>query len=132
MSEARLKRRSRKCSACGCWYAADPRVGTRQKTCGREACRKVRKARVQREWSRRNPDYWTERRLREQAARMEGAKGSKPVVGLPPPPEIRRLPLERGRAVLGAEALVFLLTYGLFLYRGPQPEIRTQVAEIRK
>ena len=63
---------------------------------------------------------------------MEGAKGSKPVVGLPPPPEIRRLPLERGRAVLGAEALVFLLTYGRLLYRGAQVEIRTQVAEIRK
>jgi len=37
---------------------ADPRVGDRQRTCGREACRQQHKREYDRRWRRKHPDYF--------------------------------------------------------------------------
>jgi hypothetical protein len=46
------------CRFCGRYYRPDPRVGSRQKSCRREACRKARKCLAQHNWTERNPGYF--------------------------------------------------------------------------
>jgi hypothetical protein len=62
--------RKRPCRVCGRWYWPDPRVGERQCTCGREACRRERKKRTNKDWRRRNADYWRDGRLRSRVVKQ--------------------------------------------------------------
>lgn len=48
----------RRCSSCRRLFVADLRVGDRQRTCGREACRRQHKREYDRQWRRRHPDYF--------------------------------------------------------------------------
>lgn len=43
------------CSYCGKFYTPHPRLGKRQKTCGREACKKELKRQNQARWREQNP-----------------------------------------------------------------------------
>lgn len=47
-----------KCVLCGRFFVANPRLGDRQKCCGRPACGKQRKRLQERAWRRKNPDYF--------------------------------------------------------------------------
>ena len=46
------------CQFCGRYFRPDPRVGSRQKACRREVCRKARKFLAQHQWTERNPGYF--------------------------------------------------------------------------
>lgn len=48
----------RRCPSCGRLFVADLRVGDRQRTCGREACRQQYKREYDRQWRRKHPDYF--------------------------------------------------------------------------
>ena len=48
----------RKCRHCGVWFRPDPRNGHHQRFCTEPACRAASKRASQREWLRKNPDYF--------------------------------------------------------------------------
>jgi len=103
-------RRGRPCSVCGRWYMPNPRVGDRQRTCLREECRYTQQRRQQASWRRRNPSYWSARRLRSQLDRAESSQAEE--IPRPPPPEVREIPAEVVQSAMGVQApviLVFLL-----------------------
>jgi hypothetical protein len=50
--------KKRRCPHCWRLFVADARVGDRQRTCGREACRKEHKQQYDRKWRREHPDYF--------------------------------------------------------------------------
>ena len=130
MDQRPRKRRSRPCSVCRRWFVPDPRVGWRQKTCGAESCRKEQKRRRQADWSKRNADYWTERRLREQAERVKKGRGASVI--RPPPRELGRLPIDFAQAAIGAQGLVIVSFCARIGYQAAQAAIAAQVGEIKK
>lgn len=51
----------KKCICCGRFFRPDNRVGSRQKSCQRAACRRRRRQIQQERWRKANPDYFTGR-----------------------------------------------------------------------
>lgn len=49
------------CHYCGRFFKPHPRVGNRQKCCGRSICVKQRKYESQHSWRKKNPDYFKNR-----------------------------------------------------------------------
>lgn len=49
---------ARRCLFCGRFFVPDPRVGDRQKACGRDLCKRKRKHLAHRLWCEKNPDYF--------------------------------------------------------------------------
>lgn len=47
----------KRCRICGVLFLPDPRVGTRQKVCGRKKCQKYRKRMKLRSWRARHPEH---------------------------------------------------------------------------
>ena len=46
------------CKYCGKLFTPDPRVGHRQKCCGSQACKAERKKEADRNWRKKNPEYF--------------------------------------------------------------------------
>jgi hypothetical protein len=125
---AKAVRRKRRCGQCGHWYVPDPRVGRRQRTCGSPACRRRRKQRTQRQWTKRNPEYWAERRLRDQIERLEKLRAAGKSVKLHAPPrELSAVPVALAQAEIAPEVLVFFVFFSRLAHRAAQAEIRAQV-----
>jgi hypothetical protein len=74
-----MKVRKKPCRICRRWFQPDPRVGDRQKACGKPECQGARRQKTQADWRKRNPDYAIAWRLDLRAAQA-------------PPPETLRLP----------------------------------------
>ena len=49
---------TRRCIYCRISYYPDPRVRSRQKTCGKEACREKMRKDTQKRWRENNTEYW--------------------------------------------------------------------------
>jgi hypothetical protein len=47
-----------KCQSCGRFFQPHPRVGKRQKCCGRAECRKKYEKKYKKTWNSKNPDYF--------------------------------------------------------------------------
>jgi hypothetical protein len=73
------KARKKPCRICRRWFQPDPRVGDRQRACGKVECQTARRQKTKADWRRRNPDYAIAWRLDRRAAQT-------------PPPEPLRLP----------------------------------------
>jgi len=124
------KSRSKPCCICRKRFAPNTRLGDRQKTCGRQACKTERKRRVQAEWARKNADYWTERRLREQAARLES--GDDTVANKPPPSELDKLPVSYIQDEMGAPAVAILTFLVRLQHRTAQVSLRKQALDLER
>lgn len=48
----------KKCLYCGRYFVADKRVGARQKACHRGVCKRLRKQESQKNWHKKNPEYF--------------------------------------------------------------------------
>lgn len=57
MSESK-KYIKKQCEFCGRFFTTDPRVSARQRSCASGGCKARRKAQSQKEWVRKNPDYF--------------------------------------------------------------------------
>jgi len=68
------------CQFCGRYFRPDPRVGSKQKACRRESCRKARKALAQHRWTERNPGYFCGRYPYLKKWRAERKKTSPPMI----------------------------------------------------
>ena len=64
----------RPCRICGRWFHPDPRVGSRQRACGKRACQKKRREETQAAWRSENPEYYLRRRLLRRANAARAAE----------------------------------------------------------
>ena len=114
---------------CRRWAYPDPRVRESQRTCGREACRREQRRRTQRAYREAHPEYWTARRLREQAARAE-ASSTPPVA--PPPVAMARVPWDLAQDAFGAQGAVLLGFLLRLAIRSAKDAMGTQATEITR
>lgn len=117
-----LKRRP--CGVCRRWFYPDPRVRQRQRACSERSCQVARRARTQASWRRRNPDYFTARRLQERRASAAEGSALEPL-RLPPP--LSHLPWDIAQDEFGPVGSDFLGHLGRVLLRSGQDERRVQV-----
>jgi len=117
----------RPCSICRRWFQPDRRVRDRQKTCSSPECRAERKRRSQAEWSAKNPDYWTGRRLAESVRAIESEERTVRAV-LDESPSLRRVPEDIAQDAFSPQALVLIAFLVKVLERRAQDEIGRQVA----
>ena len=123
------KRRSKPCSICRRWFTPNPRVGYRQRTCLRPECRNEQKRKRQQKFAALNPEYFTERRLREQVERLE--TGDSAAVMRGPPAEMRRLPVEFAQTAIGSHGVVIMTLFGRILHLSSQTAMQSQQDEIK-
>ena len=130
MGKSRWRKSKKPCSVCRRRFAPDARVGDRQRTCGDPECRREQKRRTQAQWSERNPSYWSERRLRDQAARLQDSENEAGLAG--PPPGLAGLPADWAQDAIGPEGLVIIVFLARLLYRAMQDAMKRQRVEITR
>ncbi len=108
----------RPCAICRRWFQPDPRVGKRQRACGRPECQTARRRKTQKRWRQSNPDYAIGWRLTRRKARAEEPDPLR----LPPP--LSRLPWDIAKDEFGAQGADFLGVMGALIVRAAKDEIR--------
>jgi len=108
----------RPCCICRRWFRPDPRVGSRQRACGKPECQATRRVQTQRNWRESRPDYFTARRIRE---RGEQARSPEPL-RLPPP--LNRLPWDIAQDQFGVEGTDFIGILSTVLLRVAQDQFK--------
>jgi len=116
--------KKRPCSICRRWFYPDRRVGERQRACSEVSCQEARRARTQASWRRRNPDYFTARRLQLRRVSQEEGAVLEPLQ-LPPP--LSHLPWDMAQDEFGPVGTDFLGHLGRVLLRWGQDQRRVQV-----
>ena len=116
--------KKRPCRICRLWFYADPRVGDRQRTCSATECQKTRRQKTKADWRRRNPDYFTARRILSRAAKGK----TRPEPPSPPPP-LDRLPWDIAQDQFGAQGAHFLGVMGGVLVRCAQDQRRAHLID---
>lgn len=114
----------RPCRICRRWFYPDRRVGSRQRACSEGSCQSARRARTQASWRRRNPDYFTARRLELRRVR-QGAES--PVEPLQLPAPLSGLPWDIAQDEFGPVGTDFLGHMGRVLLRTGQDQRRAQM-----
>jgi hypothetical protein len=136
---AKLPRK--RCCICRRGFCPDPRVGERQRACGRAECQKARRAQTQAAWRARNPDYFRELRFQKRwadakaaqrpvgsvaagrhAEATEGAVRAPPLLRIPP--ELRRIPWDLAQAEIGVAPTDLLLLVGCMVLTSVQGQTR--------
>jgi hypothetical protein len=129
---------------CRQWFLPDRRLGARQRACS-PACSAVRRQQKQAAWSKRNPDYWTARRLEAQVAKAESAAsdvrhtngaqaGAAAAGGLrlrPPPSEVAKVPWELVQDAFGVQGAVLIALILRLALRRSQDAMRLHHPEIK-
>ena len=116
--------KKRPCGICRRWFCPDRRVGDRQRVCSELSCQVRRRARTQASWRRRNPDYFTARRLQLRRVKQEEGVSVEPL-RLPPP--LSQLPWDIAQDEFGLVGTDFLGHLGRVLLGSEQDERRAQV-----
>ena len=116
--------RKRPCLVCRRWFWPDRRVGARQRACSERSCQVSRRARTQASWRRRNPDYFTARRLQLRRLSQEEGTAVEPLQ-LPPP--LSHLPWDIAQDEFGLVGSDFLGHLGRVLLRSGQDERSVEV-----
>src|SRR5260370_25709582 len=119
MPEARKK----PCCICRHWFGPDPRVGARQRACGRAECRAVHRQKTQARWRRRNPGYAIAYRIDQRAAQTE----ARAVLRVPAP--LNQLPWEFAKDELGSQQADFMGVLGALLVRTAKDEFRAYLID---
>ncbi len=115
--------KKRPCRICRRWFFPDRRVGARQRACS-GSCQVARRAQTQASWRRRNPDYFTARRLQLRRVSKEEGTVLEPLQ-LPPP--LSHLPWDIAQDEFGPVGSDFIAHLGRVLLRSGQDERRVQV-----
>jgi hypothetical protein len=106
--------RKRPCCICHHWFRPDPRVGARQRTCGRPECQGVHRRKMQAAWRRRHPDYFAACRILDRGAH---ARSPEPV-RLPPP--LSQLPWDIAQSEFGVKGADLIGVMGTLLVHAAQ------------
>jgi hypothetical protein len=113
--------KKRPCIICRRWFYPDRRVGARHRACSAGPCQAERRARTQASWRRRNPDYFTARRLElRRVSQREGAV----LEPLQLPPPLCVLPWDIAQDEFGPVGTDFLGHLGRVLLRSGQDQRR--------
>ena len=117
----RWRCRSKPCSVCGRWFEPHPRVGKRQKTCGRESCQHELHQRLRRKWREEHPDYDQARRVRERI------RPESPSIAGPS----SQIDWQAAREVVGVQVAVVIEEAGQMVLRGAREVVRAQLHVIK-
>src|SRR5437867_1143543 len=115
--------RKRPCCICRRWFRPDPRVGSRQRACGKPECQAARRVQTQRNWRESRPDYFTARRIQERGEQ------DRPPEPLRLPPPLSRLPWDIAQDEFGVQGADFIGILGTVLLRAAQDQFRTYPIE---
>ena len=115
--------RKRPCCICRRWFHPDPRVGLRQRACGKPDCQASRRKKKQKAWRDRNPDYFIARRIQD---RSQQERAPEPL-RLPPP--LSGLPWDIAQSQFGTEGADFIGVLGKVLLRAAQSQFEAYVAD---
>src|ERR1044071_120233 len=94
--------RKRPCSICRRWFRPHPRVGVRQRACGKPECQAARRKKTQAQWRAKTPDYAAGYRIQQRSVQE---RESEP---LRVPAPLNRLPWDVAKDELGGKATDFL------------------------
>jgi hypothetical protein len=117
--------RKRPCCICHHWFRPDPRVGGRQRTCGRPECQGVHRRKMQAAWRKRHPDYFAARRILDRGALAQ------PPEPLRLPPPLSRLPWDIAQSEFGVKGADFIGVMGTLLVHAAQSEFRAYALDSR-
>lgn len=112
--------RPRPCRVCRRWFRPDPRVGERQKTCGRSECQREWKRQKDAQWRKNNPDYWREDRFRKRIIKPETETPT-------PSPPTSKIAWPVAQAEIGLEPAVIMEESGRLLVEWVQAEMSRQL-----
>ncbi len=118
--------RKRPCRVCGKWFSPHPRVGKRQRACGRADCQRERHRKACEAWRSRHPDYDRERRLRERIV-VEASAGE-PLSRDP----LAEIAWDRARDVVGVEVSVIVEETGKVLSLWARDVVHAQSLEMTR
>ena len=116
--------KKRPCRICRRWFYPDRRVCGRQRACSERSCQEARRARTQSSWRRRNPDYFTARRLQLRRVSKEEGTILEPLQLRPP---LSHLPWDIAQDEFGAVGTDFIAHLGRVLLRSGQDQRKVQV-----
>jgi hypothetical protein len=120
--------RRRRCEICHHGFHVDPRVGGRQKVCGRKECQKARRQRTQAAWRRGHAGYFIQWRAKKRAE--DNASGGVDPPRVPPP--ISELPWEMAQEEFGVMGADFLASLGRKVLGHAKDQIRIKALGIAK
>ena len=138
------KSNKRPCRICRKWFTPDPRLGDRQKTCGKEACKRKWHAKKCAEWNKKNRSYFQAIYL---GSKLESSKPPSKTDRRPPPssnpdktgpirpPSSRSTPQLPGdviQDVIGVQPLIIIEYVAQLLVRSFKEVIRVQPVEIQR
>jgi hypothetical protein len=118
--------RKRPCSICRRWFRPDPRVGARQRACGKPDCQAARRKKTQARWRAKNPDYAAGYRLQR---RNSQERAPEP---LRVPAPLNRLPWDVAKDEIGGKATDFLGVMGTLLVRSAKDQIRLHLTDAKR
>lgn len=138
------KSNKRPCRICRKWFTPDPRLGDRQKTCGKESCIRKWHAKKCAEWNKKNRSYFQAIYL---SSKLESSKTPSQSDNCPPPssnpdknypirpPSSRSTPQLPGdviQDVIGVQPLIIIEYVAQLLVRSFKEVIRAQPVEIQR
>jgi hypothetical protein len=115
--------RKKPCSICRRWFRPDPRVGSRQRTCGQADCQTTQRKKKQAAWRRRNPDYFRARRIQVRSTLSPSSEPGR----LPPP--LNQLPWDLAQEKFGVQGADFLGAMGKVLLTAAQSEFKAYLTD---
>jgi hypothetical protein len=118
--------RRRRCAICHRGFTEDPRIGNRQKVCGRPECQTARRQQTQAGWRRRHPGYFIQWRAKKRAELNASEAVDPPRV----PPPLSQLPWEMAQEEFGVMGADFIASLGRIVVGHAKDQILAKVAEI--
>jgi len=143
MRETR-KSNKRPCRICRKWFTPHPRLGDRQKTCGKERCKRKWHAKKCDEWNKKNRSYFQAIYL---DSKLESSKTPSQSDSRPPPSSnpnkkgpirpqssrsILELPGDVIQDVIGVQPLIIIEYVAQLLVRSFKEVIRAQPVDIQR
>lgn len=124
--------KKRPCRICRKWFAPNPRVGNRQKTCGAKECQDKWHAKKCSQWNRQNRACFQATNL---SKKLQAVQNQETAIGKPPPRLPKsgispKLPQEVIQEVIGVQQFVIAEYLSQVLLRSVQEVIRVQHADI--
>lgn len=111
--------RKRHCRICRQWFRPDPRIGQRQRACGKPECQTTRRQKTQANWRKRNPEYAAAYRIQQRAVARDP-----PPQPLRMPPPLNQLPWDLAKDEFGAQGADFIGVMGGLLLRAAKDQFR--------
>ncbi len=116
--------RKRPCTICRRWFRPDPRIGKRQRACGKPECQTSRRQKTQANWRRRNPDYATAYRIQQRAV-----QANPPAEPLRMTSPLNQLPWDLAKDEFGTQGTDFIAVMGALLMRTAKDQFSAYIAD---